>query len=287
MTEYRDRPERTTSPGTVGRSAITPRECAGFPTTPVGAGWAAWMVASDASAKMNSETVVSAAKPYFDDLAELYERFTHVRDSAKSPVRAWLTSQLSTGARAIDVGCGGGNNCGLLADRYDEVVGVDISPKMLDIARTKPTRVPVRYECRSATDLTPDRDGRFDLVMSVNAVFHMGPADIVLPTLRDLVAPGGRLVIIDVTQPDGAAPPREQSAHAFETGKIIYDTSGDVSAAVDSIRMMLHPRWLEMSAEAAPLSETEFTVEYEKALPGVQITRNIIPTMSAAVWEAA
>ena len=235
----------------------------------------------------NPETAVSAAEPYFDDLAELYERFAHVRDSATSPVRSWLTAQLSTGARAIDVGCGGGNNCGLLAERYDEVVGVDISRKMLDIARTKTTRVPVRYECRSATDLTPDQDGRFDLVMSVNAVFHMGPADIVLPTLRDLVAPGGRLVVIDVTRPDGAAPPREQSAHAFETGKIIYDTSGDVSAALDSIRMMLHPRWLEMSAQAAPLSETEFTVRYGKALPGVRITRNVIPTMSAAVWEAA
>ncbi|QUQ64183.1 class I SAM-dependent methyltransferase [Kutzneria sp. CA-103260] len=230
---------------------------------------------------------MTAAEPYFDDLAELYERFTQVRDAATSPVRSWLTAQLSTGARAIDVGCGGGNNCGLLADRYDEVVGVDISQKMLDIASTKPTRVPVRYECRSATDLTPDRDGQFDLVMSVNAVFHMGPAEVVLPTLRDLVAPGGRLVIIDVTQPDDGAEPREQSAYAFETGKIVYDVSGDVAAAVDSIRMMLHPRWLEMSAQAAPLSETEFTVQYEKALPGVRITKNVIPTMSAAVWDAA
>ena len=106
----------------------------------------------------NPETAVSAAEPYFDDLAELYERFAHVRDSATSPVRSWLTAQLSTGARAIDVGCGGGNNCGLLAERYDEVVGVDISRKMLDIARTKTTRVPVRYECRSATDLTPDQE---------------------------------------------------------------------------------------------------------------------------------
>ncbi|MFI9386591.1 class I SAM-dependent methyltransferase [Kutzneria sp. NPDC052558] len=229
---------------------------------------------------------MSATEPYFDDLAELYERFTQVRDAATSPVRSWLTAQLPAGTRAIDVGCGGGNNCGLLAERYDEVVGVDISQKMLDIAATKPSRSPVRYECRSATDLSPARDGRFDLVMSVNAVFHMGPADVVLPILRDLVAPGGRLVIIDVTRPDDVAEPPERSAQAFETGKIIYQVCGDVEAAVDSIRMMLHPRWLEMSEQAAPLTEAEFELQYGKALPGVRITTNIIPTMSAAVWDA-
>lgn len=229
---------------------------------------------------------MSAPEAYFDDLAELYERFTGIRDAATSPVRSWLISQLPAGKRAIDVGCGGGNNCGLLADRYDEVVGVDISQKMLDIAAVKPTRVPVRYECREALSLSPDRDGLFDLVMSVNAVFHMGPVDQVLPVLSSLVAPGGRLVIVDVTQPDGAAAPAEQSAYAFETGKIIYDVSGDVEAACDSIRMMLHPRWLEMSAQAMPLTDTEFALQYEKALPGVRITRDLIPTMSAAVWDA-
>ncbi|HEX8868693.1 MAG TPA: methyltransferase domain-containing protein, partial [Lentzea sp.] len=157
---------------------------------------------------------------------------------------------------------------------------------MLDIAATKPTRVPVRYECREALSLSPDRDGLFDLVMSVNAVFHMGPVDEVLAVLRSIVAPSGRLVIVDVTQPDGAAAPAEQSAYAFETGKIVYDVSGDVEAACDSIRMMLHPRWLEMSKQAMPLTDTEFELQYAKALPGVRITRDLIPTMSAAVWDA-
>ncbi|WP_053733631.1 bifunctional 2-polyprenyl-6-hydroxyphenol methylase/3-demethylubiquinol 3-O-methyltransferase UbiG [Nocardia sp. NRRL S-836] len=230
---------------------------------------------------------MSAPEAYFDDLAELYERFTVIRDAATSPVRSWLIEQLPAGTRALDVGCGSGNNCGMLADRYDEVVGVDVSQKMLDIAATKPTRVPVRYECRNAVDLTPEHDGRFDLVMSVNAVFHMGPADEVLPVLRALVAPGGRLVVVDVTQPDGAAAPAEQSAYAFQTGKIIYDVSGDVEAACDSVRMMLHPRWLEMSAAAMPLTDTEFRLQYEKALPGVRITKDLIPTMSAAVWDNA
>jgi 2-polyprenyl-3-methyl-5-hydroxy-6-metoxy-1,4-benzoquinol methylase len=234
-----------------------------------------------------AQPVATDPEPYFDELADLYERFTSVRDAATSPIRSWLVEHLVPGKRAIDIGCGGGNNCLMLADRYDDVVGVDISQRMLDIAATKPSRVPVRYECRGALDLSPDTDGTFDLVMSVNAVFHIGPADTVLKRLRELVAPGGRLLIIDVTQPDAAgAQPSEQSAYAFETAKIVYEISGDVEAAADSMRMMLHPRWLEMSAQHAPLTDTEFARAYTAALPGVRITKDLVPTMSAALWNA-
>lgn len=236
----------------------------------------------------DADTVTTQPEPYFDDLAELYEKFTRIRDAATSPVRSWLVEQLPKGTRALDVGCGSGNNCGMLADRYDTVVGVDISQRMLDIAATKPSRVPVRYECRNALDLSSGADGTFDLVMSVNAMFHMGPAEEVLPRLRELVAPGGRMVIIDVTQPAGAAgaPPSKKSSYAFDTARTIYEISGDVEAAADSMRMMLHPRWLEMSAQHMPLTDAEFAGQYRAALPGVRITTDLIPTMSAAVWDA-
>ncbi|MTJ61507.1 methyltransferase domain-containing protein [Nocardia seriolae] len=224
--------------------------------------------------------------PYFDDLAELYERFTLVRDAATSPIRSWLLEQLPPGKRALDAGCGSGNNCVMLTEHYDDVVGVDIAQRMLDLAAAKSGRVPVRYECRSALDLSPATDGRFDLVMSVNAVFHMGAADVVLSRLRELVAPGGRLVIVDVTRPDDeeAGVP---DTYAFDTARIVYEVSGDADAAADSLRMMLHPRWLEMSSALLPLTEEQFAREYRAALPGARIIPNLIPTLSAAVWDAA
>jgi SAM-dependent methyltransferase len=236
----------------------------------------------------NTYDLATSTEPFFDDLAELYERFVRIRDAEDSPVRSWLRKQLPGGARAIDVGCGGGTNCGLLAERYDEVVGVDISQRMLDIAAAKEGRSHVRYECRSALDLDPRVDGIFDLVLSVNSVFHMGPAEIILPRLRDLVAPGGRLVIVDVTQPDSEVGeiPSQHSSYAFDMAKMIYDTFGNVEAAADSMRLMLHPRWLEMSSVHRPLSREDFSRTYIAALPGVHITEEIIPTLSAAVWHA-
>ncbi|MGX2998845.1 class I SAM-dependent methyltransferase [Streptomyces sp. JNUCC 64] len=239
-------------------------------------------------AAQDAPTTHQSPEPYFDDLADLYERFTRVRDAATSPVRSWLVDRLPGGRRALDVGCGGGNNCVLLADHYDDVTGVDISRRMLDIAAAKPSRVPVRYQHRGALELTPAADGLFDLVLSVNAVFHLGPADEVLPRLRDLVAPGGRLVVIDVTRSDDqdTAPPGEQSAYAFDTARTLYEVSGDADAAADSLRMMLHPRWREMSAAHMPLTRSGFEDAYRAQLPGVVLTPDLIPTMSAAVWDA-
>lgn len=234
----------------------------------------------------DSDTDATSPEPYFDDLAELYERFTHVRDAATSPVREWLEDQLPPGGRALDIGCGSGNNCVLLAERYQEVLGIDISQRMLDLAATKQTWIPVRYECRDALELSPSSHGRFDLVLSVNAVFHLGPAQLVLPRLRELVAPGGRLVIIDVTRPDAAAE-RLPSSYAFDTAEIIYAATGDADAAADSMRMMLHPRWLQMSAACTPLTDAEFAEQYAAALPGVRFAKDLIPTMSGAVWDAA
>lgn len=222
--------------------------------------------------------------PYFDDFAQLYERVSRVRDGAGGPVREWLLGQLPPGQRALDVGCGSGNNCVLLAEYYAEVTGVDISPKMLELAATKPARVPVRYECRAALELRPDTHGVFDLVMSVNAVFFMGPPEVVLPTLAALVSPAGRLLVIDVNRPD--APPAEgDNPHAFDTARMIYETYRDADAAADTLRMMLHPRWLEMKQRHTAPTWAEFAAAYRAALPGVRLTRDVLPGMSAAVWQ--
>lgn len=230
---------------------------------------------------------VEKCEVYFDDLAEMYERFTAVRDAGTSPIRRWLVERLPGGERALDVGCGSGNNCVMLAEHYGEVVGVDVAQRMLDIAATKATRVPVRYECRSALELSPDIDGRFDLVMSVNALFHMGSAHVVLPRLRELVAPGGRLLIVDVTCPDDATVTGSPDSYAFDNARIVYEASGSADLAADALRMMLQPRWLEMRAALTPPTDSEFLHDYAAALPGVRFTQNLMPTLSAAVWDAA
>jgi SAM-dependent methyltransferase len=134
----------------------------------------------------------------FDPLAELYERYAEINDEIYRP---WITAALPAGGpheRAADLGCGSGRFSDLLADRYRQVLAVDIAEREIAIARRRRGRPSVDYQVRSMLDLTPDRDGRFDLVFSVNALFHTGDPDRVLPHVRSLVRPGGWAVLVDI-----------------------------------------------------------------------------------------
>jgi SAM-dependent methyltransferase len=239
-----------------------------------------------------SHTDRATQRPYLDDLAELYDRFIGVMDLPDNPGRIWLMAELSGGGRAIDLGCGNGRTCRMIADRYQEVIGVDVSSRVLEIARAKDNPPNVRYECRDVLDLSPERDGTFDTVFTTNSAFSMGPADVVLPQFRRLVAPGGKLVVLDMTRPDedpsatanGSERPR--SFQPFEIAHTIYQISGDVETVIDALRYMLHPRWKEMCDENAPLTLSEFRREYRRFFPGVRIAENVIPNLSGAVWRA-
>lgn len=237
-----------------------------------------------------SQTDRAVHRPYLDDLAELYDRFIRVMDLPDNPGRIWLLAELSGGGRAIDLGCGNGRICRAIADRYQEVVGVDVSSRVLEIAEAKDNPPNVRYECRDVLDLSPERDGTFDAVYTTNSAFFMGPADVVLPQFRRLVAPGGKLVVLDMTRPDedSSAPTNgaEKSFQPFEIAHTIYQISGDTEIVIDALRYMLHPRWREMSDENTPPTLGEFRREYRRFFPGVRIAENVIPNLSGAVWQA-
>jgi ubiquinone/menaquinone biosynthesis C-methylase UbiE len=75
---------------------------------------------------------------------------------------------------ALDFGCGVGRLTRALADHFDEVVGVDIAPSMVELAR-KYAGADGRcsYVVNSSDDLRIFADGRFDLVYSNLVLQHM------------------------------------------------------------------------------------------------------------------
>lgn len=97
----------------------------------------------------------------------------------------------------VDVGCGVGRLEAALADRFERVVAVDVTPAMLEQARTRVTRPEVTF-VRADVARDPVPEGRdADLVVSERVVQHLDPADVV-PHLRGLVGllrPGGVAVV--------------------------------------------------------------------------------------------
>ena len=115
-----------------------------------------------------------------------------------SPAEASLLAHVPAHAkRALDVGCGDGVVARALAARGIHVLGIDVSPGMIELARARsPRSLPIEYQQVDvmSADLSLDR---FDVVVSV-AVLHHLPLDVIVPRLASLVAPGGTLLLQDV-----------------------------------------------------------------------------------------
>jgi SAM-dependent methyltransferase len=140
------------------------------------------------------------ARAAYDGLAPAYDLFTGGHDHA-----AWarLLEGLArehglAGRRLLDVGCGTGSALLPMVERGYDVTGVDISPRMLEVARGKlPDEVAlVAADMRSLPDL-----GDFDLVWSVADAVNYLHSDTELVTafegFRRSLAPAG-VVVFDV-----------------------------------------------------------------------------------------
>lgn len=207
----------------------------------------------------------------FDAFAETYDRLASLSSGS---TRSLLESVLpEAGHRAVDLGCGTGHHATILATRFEEVLGVDISPPMLEIARARRAAPNISYELRDLQDVSPEKDGRFDLVFSAFTLHHVPDLDAALHRIRSLLNPGARVVLLDNVAPKPAVPRwwfRREALRRF---------AGDVVArrrplpeAVEMLRLLLHPAWLDHVTSDRFLSPSEFRQRYGNVFPGGDFT---------------
>jgi SAM-dependent methyltransferase len=104
---------------------------------------------------------------------------------------------LDAGTTLVDLGCGTGLLAAAAADEAGRVVGVDVSPAMLEVARRRSGAV----EWVEAGFLTYAHEGDSpQLVHSRNALHHLSDfwKGIALARIHALLAPGGVLVLRDL-----------------------------------------------------------------------------------------
>jgi SAM-dependent methyltransferase len=99
-------------------------------------------------------------------------------------------------ARVADLGCGTGTLSVLLAEEGYSVSGVDLSPEMVARAEAKGTGHDVTFAVGDAGD--PDLPtGSFDVVLSRHVLWALPDPAAGLARWVDLLAPGGRLVLVE------------------------------------------------------------------------------------------
>jgi SAM-dependent methyltransferase len=109
-------------------------------------------------------------------------------------LRYWWASQLASGRRVLDAGCGVGYGTAMLAAAgATETVGVDLSSDAVNAASAG-VRETVTFLVGDVHEL-PFDDDRFDLIVCFEVIEHVDRQDEVIAELDRVLAPSGVLVI--------------------------------------------------------------------------------------------
>jgi 2-polyprenyl-6-hydroxyphenyl methylase/3-demethylubiquinone-9 3-methyltransferase len=101
------------------------------------------------------------------------------------------------GARALDVGCGGGILSESLARAGANVIAIDLAPAVLDIARLHlhESGVAVDYRESSVEALAAGMPAAFDVIACMEMLEHVPDPGSVIRACATLLKPGGNLFV--------------------------------------------------------------------------------------------
>ena len=95
----------------------------------------------------------------------------------------------------LDAGCGEGYLARILAARGARVTGVELSPRLVELAHTKPSARDIVYRVADLSEPCPDLAGRFDAVASYFVLNDVEEYRGFARTLARSLKPGGRAVL--------------------------------------------------------------------------------------------
>ncbi|HEY5976959.1 MAG TPA: bifunctional demethylmenaquinone methyltransferase/2-methoxy-6-polyprenyl-1,4-benzoquinol methylase UbiE [Solirubrobacterales bacterium] len=207
----------------------------------------------------------------FDRVAGRYDALNSVMTAGlhhRWRERAADRAELRPGDSALDVCCGTGDLALELASRVSptgHVVGCDFSEPMLDLAREKAAAAGAagaRFEWADALQLPYDA-GRFDAVTVGFGVRNLADLDRGLNEMARVLRPGGRVVILEITQP--TRPPLSTFYSLWfdrivpVLGRFTADSEA-YSYLPESVRSFPSPERLAARMDSAGLTEIRWSV---------------------------
>jgi len=207
----------------------------------------------------------------FDRIAGVYDVLNSVMTAGmhhRWRARAVDRAELQPGDAALDVCCGTGDLTLELAKRVGpagRAVGSDFAERMLDLAREKTVpeaaAKPI-FEWADALELPYD-DAGFDAVTVGFGVRNLSDLDRGLREMTRVLKPGGRLVILEITQP--TRPPLSTffSIWFDRIVPLIGRAAGDTAAysyLPESVKRFPPPRGLAEIMDGAGLEQIRWTI---------------------------
>lgn len=160
---------------------------------------------------------------FFQNYSQLPRSLRGLHGAPEWPALRALLPPLA-GRRVLDLGCGFGWFCRFAAgEGAAEVVGVDVSERMLARARAETSAAEVRYEKADLERYEPP-EGRFDLAYSSLAFHYLVELPAVFRRVARALKPGGRFVF-SVEHPIMTAP-RHQTWSEDASGLPVWPVGG-------------------------------------------------------------
>jgi SAM-dependent methyltransferase len=195
----------------------------------------------------------------YDNIARLYDPWSR---SVVEDVSFYVDEAVRAGGPVLELGVGTARIAVPMAVAGVEVVGVDLSEGMLDVARERADLAGVRIDLRQGDMRDPPVEGSFPLVViPFRSLLHM-ETEIdrrsVLRAVAERLAPGGRFVFDvfapgaeDIADTHGRWLEREpgiweRADWDEETRTLILRVSGEAGDAEMSLAWLSVPEWKEL-----------------------------------------
>ena len=170
----------------------------------------------------NEAEIRSAEEALAGDISGFLTRPFH-RDWGVEPWLKWATISsaisrigIASGSSVLDVGCGTGWTSAFLAESGYRVVGLDVAPAALEIARRRASRWQFDLEFVAADMQSFDLDTRFDLVVVNDALHHVEDPAAAVAQVAAHLSPGGWALFGEPSVLHYLSPhAREERAHGW------------------------------------------------------------------------
>jgi ubiquinone/menaquinone biosynthesis C-methylase UbiE len=193
----------------------------------------------------------------------------------------FLLKQISAHCRdALEIGCGTGAFARLLAQRSERVLALDLSPRMIQIARERSKQYPnVDFQVADAIEweFSP---AQFDCIVSIATLHHL-PMDDMLTRMKEALRVKGTLIVLDLFQAEGlidvltaaVAVPVHVVLRLVKTGRLRE-------------RREVRAAWAEHGRNDSYLTLSRIRRICAAVLPGAKVKKHLLWRYSI-VWKKA
>ena len=171
---------------------------------------------------------------------------------------------------SLDIGCGTGAFSRLLADRSEQVVALDLSPQMIQVAQARSDGYAnIDFQIADAT-VWEFPVAQFDCVASIATLHHLPLAE-TLTRMRDALRAGGVLVVLDLYQEEGLAD-LFTSAAAMIVHKVLFLLKTGRLTQSHEVR----EAWAEHGQHDSYLTLAEIRQICASVLPGARVRKHLL-----------